>query len=72
MTLSNLIGINLEKISVNPDMIKRLLAAAERNLSDSKIKTISLVGWAVRPNKMDKKTCDTGEPSFQTQAIFLR
>jgi hypothetical protein len=31
MTLDNLIGISLEKITPHPDAIKRLLHAAERN-----------------------------------------
>lgn len=42
MTLSNLVGISLEKIKVNPDMIKKLIAAAERNIEDSKIITVSI------------------------------
>lgn len=41
MTLSNLIGISLEKIEVNHDMIKRLIVAAERNITDSKIMAVS-------------------------------
>lgn len=41
MTLNNLVGISLEKINVNHDMIKKLIAAAERNIADSKIKTVS-------------------------------
>ena len=34
MTLNNLIGKTLEKITVNPDAIKRLVSAAERNVAD--------------------------------------
>jgi uncharacterized protein (UPF0332 family) len=41
MTLDNLIGISLEKMPSNPDAIKRLLHAAERNIVDSKIDLIS-------------------------------
>jgi uncharacterized protein (UPF0332 family) len=41
MTLDNLIGINLEKITPHPDAIKRLLHAAERNIGDSKIDLVS-------------------------------
>lgn len=41
MTLNNLVGINLEKISVNLDAIKRLITAAERNIADSKIVAVS-------------------------------
>ncbi|MDI9819762.1 MULTISPECIES: DNA-binding protein [unclassified Legionella] len=41
MTLDNLIGISLEKIPSNPDAIKRLLHAAERNIVDSKIDLVS-------------------------------
>lgn len=41
MTLNNLVGINLEKININHDMIRRLVSAAERNIADSKILTIS-------------------------------
>lgn len=35
MTLNNLVGISLEKIPVDLNTIKRLVAAAERNISDS-------------------------------------
>ena len=41
MTLSNLAGISLEQIKINHDAIKRLVAAAERNIADSKITTVS-------------------------------
>ncbi len=41
MTLNNLIGKSLEKITVNPDVIKRLVAAAKRNIADSKIMVVS-------------------------------
>jgi uncharacterized protein (UPF0332 family) len=41
MTLDNLIGISLEKITPHPDAINRLLHAAERNIVDSKIDLVS-------------------------------
>ena len=41
MTLNNLIGNNLEKISVDHNAIKRLVIAAERNIADSKITAVS-------------------------------
>lgn len=41
MTLDNLIGISLEKITPHLDTIKRLLHAAERNIVDSKIDLVS-------------------------------
>jgi len=41
MTLDNLIGISLEKITPHSDAIKRLLHAAERNIGDSKIDLVS-------------------------------
>jgi uncharacterized protein (UPF0332 family) len=41
MTLNNLIGISLEQIKINHDSIKRLISAAERNISDSKITALS-------------------------------
>lgn len=41
MTLNNLIGKTLEKITMNPDAIKRLITAAERNIADSKITAVS-------------------------------
>jgi hypothetical protein len=41
MTLNNLVGINLEKISVDFNAIKRLLTAAERNIADSRIAAVS-------------------------------
>lgn len=41
MTLDNLIGISLEKITPHQDAIHRLLHAAERNIVDSKIDLVS-------------------------------
>ena len=41
MTLNNLVGKNLEKISVDLNAIKRLITAATRNISDSKIAAVS-------------------------------
>jgi len=41
MTLSNLIGKSLEKIIVDHDTIRRLVAAAERNIADSKVAAVS-------------------------------
>jgi hypothetical protein len=41
MTLNNLVGISLEKISVDLNAIKRLVSAAERNIADSKITAVS-------------------------------
>ena len=41
MTLNNLVGISLEKIKINHDTIRRLIAAVERNIADSRITTVS-------------------------------
>lgn len=41
MTLNNLVGISLERIIPHHDTINRLLIAAERNISDSKISAVS-------------------------------
>ncbi len=41
MSLSNLVGISLEKITPDGAMISRLLIAAERNIIDAKVKQIS-------------------------------
>jgi hypothetical protein len=41
MTLKNLVGISLEEIEPNRVTIARLLAAAERNLTDSQIPSLS-------------------------------
>lgn len=41
MTLNNLIGKTLEKITMNSDAIRRLIAAAERNIADSKVTAVS-------------------------------
>lgn len=41
MTLNNLVGISLETIVPDPQMIQRLLQAAERNIADSHIETVS-------------------------------
>jgi hypothetical protein len=42
VTLDNLIGISLEKITPHQDAINRLLHAAERNIVDSKIDLVSV------------------------------
>jgi len=42
MTLNNLVGISLERITPHDDTINRLLTAAERNISDSKISAVSV------------------------------
>ena len=41
MTLENLVGKSLEKVSVDASSILKLLQAAEQSLQDSKIETIS-------------------------------
>jgi hypothetical protein len=41
MTLDNLVGISLERITADTTTIKRLLAAAERNLQDANISELS-------------------------------
>ncbi len=41
MTLSNLIGKSLEQITVSHDTIKKLIFAAERNITDSKVMAVS-------------------------------
>ena len=41
MTLTNLIGMTLEKITSDPIAIQRLIAAAERNIEDSRVKAVS-------------------------------
>lgn len=42
MSLDNLVGRSLEKIEPDPFIIQRLLSAAERNISDSHVKSIAL------------------------------
>ena len=41
MTLDNLVGLSLERITPDRSTIKRLLAAAERNLQDANIPELS-------------------------------
>lgn len=41
MTLNNLLGKSLEKIKMDHDTIRRLVAAAERNIADSKVTAVS-------------------------------
>jgi hypothetical protein len=41
MSLENLLGISLEKINPDAAAIKRLLAAAERNIADAHVMAIS-------------------------------
>lgn len=42
MTLNNLVGKNLERISPHEETINKLLCAAERNICDAKIIALSL------------------------------
>lgn len=41
MTLENLVGSTLERIETDPEAIRRLLEAAERNLADAQVEAIS-------------------------------
>jgi len=41
MTLNNLIGRSLEQITVDHDIIEKLIAAAKRNITDAKIAALS-------------------------------
>lgn len=41
MTLDNLVGSSLERIDVNPEAVRRLIEAAERNLNDAQVEAIS-------------------------------
>ena len=41
MSLQNLVGISLEPIDSNAKTIRRLIAAAERNIADSQVEAIS-------------------------------
>ncbi|PKL94547.1 MAG: DNA-binding protein [Gammaproteobacteria bacterium HGW-Gammaproteobacteria-8] len=41
MTLDNLVGNTLERINPDPEGIRRLLEAAERNLADARVEAIS-------------------------------
>lgn len=41
MSLDNLIGISLEKIEPDAASIKKLVAAAERNISDARVTEVS-------------------------------
>ena len=41
MSLKNLVGISLESIAPDGNAISRLISAAERNIADSQVKTIS-------------------------------
>lgn len=41
MSLDNLVGVNLEKVEPDASVIKRLIAAAERNIADSHIMEVS-------------------------------
>ena len=41
MSLDNLVGVSLEKVEPDASVIKRLLAAAERNIADSHIMEVS-------------------------------
>lgn len=42
MTLNNLIGMSIEKITPDSDVINKLISAAERNIADSKIEAVSV------------------------------
>lgn len=41
MSLDNLVGISLERVSADEQIIRRLLQAAERNISDAHIEAVS-------------------------------
>lgn len=41
MSLDNLVGISLDKVEADASVIKRLLASAERNITDSHVMEIS-------------------------------
>ena len=41
MSLDNLVGVSLDRITPDAVTIKRLLAAAERNINDSRVEAIS-------------------------------
>lgn len=41
MTLDNLVGNTLERIDPDPQILRRLLEAAERNLADARVEAIS-------------------------------
>ena len=41
MSLDNLVGRSLEKVEPDASVIKRLIAAAERNIADSHIMEVS-------------------------------
>ncbi len=41
MSLNNLLGISLEKVTPDASTVKRLLTAAERNIKDAQIETLS-------------------------------
>ena len=41
MSLQNLVGISLEPIDPSAKTIRRLIAAAERNIADSQVEAIS-------------------------------
>jgi uncharacterized protein (UPF0332 family) len=41
MTLNNLVGKTIEKVTPHQDIIKRLINAAERNIADSKVDAVS-------------------------------
>lgn len=41
MGLDNLVGVNLEKVAPDAATIKRLLAAAQRNIKDAQVQEIS-------------------------------
>lgn len=41
MSLENLVGISLDRIDPSQETVKRLLAAAERNIKDSQIRAVS-------------------------------
>lgn len=41
MSLENLVGISLERVKPDPGMIRRLISAAERNLCDARVTSIS-------------------------------
>ena len=70
MSLQNLIGVSLETIEVDGAAIRRLLAAAERNIADSHVKAImQLANAALQANGFRTLTSRPGHHSTMIQVL---
>ena len=72
MSLQHLIGVNLEAIEIDAAAIRRLMAAAERNIADSHVKAIMHLGnAALQANGFRALSSKPGHLGFNSELLGL-